>query len=165
MVCLQSLSRGLLPAGAARYAAAVTRPGPVLWPGARALAEHALQVQQVASSTTCIPGAAARLCLTASNCVVSRQALCRAQEEEGWNLTWNPLASLAPVSQPAGGISGGPSPNAGTQVPNEILAFLISANHFYADDWAVAAAAAAEAGENSDRSPSQALKRQKAGPK
>ena len=35
--------------------------------------------------------------------------------------------SLAPVSQPAGGISGGPSPNAGTQVPNEILAFLISA--------------------------------------
>ena len=41
--------------------------------------------------------------------------------------------SLAPVSQPAGGISGGPSPNAGTQVPDEILAFLISAN-FYADD-------------------------------
>ena len=32
MVCLQS--RGLLPAGAAQYAAAVTRPGPVLWPGA-----------------------------------------------------------------------------------------------------------------------------------
>ena len=41
-------------------------------------------------------------------------------------MTRNP--SLAPVSQPAaGGISGGPSPNAGTQVPNEILAFLISA--------------------------------------
>jgi hypothetical protein len=115
MVSLQS--RGLLPAGAAQYAAAVTSPGPVLWPGARA--EHALQVQQVAPS-------------------------------------------LAPVSQPAGGISGGPSPNAGTQVPDEILAFLISAN-FYADDWAVAAAAAEAAGENSDRS--QALKRQKAGPK
>ena len=70
--------------------------------------------------------------------------------------------SLAPVSQPAGGISGGPSPNAGTQVPDEILAFLISAN-FYADDWAVAAAAVEAAGENSDRS--QAPKRQKAGPK
>ena len=78
-------------------------------------------------------------------------------------MTRNP--SLAPVSQPAaGGISGGPSPNAGTQVPNEILAFLISANHFYADDWAVAAAAAEAAGENSDTG-SQALKRQKAGPK
>lgn len=76
-------------------------------------------------------------------------------------MTRNP--SLAPVSQPAGGISGGPSPNAGTQVPNEILAFLISANHFYADDWAVAAAAAEAAGENSDTG-SQALKRQKAGP-
>ena len=51
-----------------------------------------------------------------------------------------PSLAPGPVSQPAGGISGGPSPNAGTQVPDEILAFLISAN-FYADDWAVAAAA------------------------
>ena len=54
-----------------------------------------------------------------------RHSVERRRRSRGWNLTRNP--SLAPVSQPAGGISGGPSPNAGTQVPNEILAFLISA--------------------------------------